>query len=237
MNLLDKYLVTQKFDSYESFISDFSIKKPDNFNFAYDVVGYYSDVEPDKVALVWCNDDDGKKTITFRDLDVMSNKVAKMLQSNGIGKGDSVMIMLKSRYEFWYTIIALHKLGAVGIPATYMLTAKDIKYRVEEADVKMIISVEDNDLMKCADNAHLECGHILKTKMLLTGEREGWLSFYDELEKVDEKFERPSGADATNNEDLMLIYFSSGTTGFPRWSNSIFCIHWVIFLLQSFGNV
>ncbi len=216
MNLLDKYLVKQDFNSYEDFMANFSIKKPDNFNFAYDVVGYYADVEPEKVALVWCNDDDCKKTITFRDLDVMSNRVANMLLSLGIVKGDSIMLILKSRYEFWYMILALHKIGAVGIPATHMLTTKDIKYRIKEADVKMIISVSDNDLPQFTDDAQKYLGNILKFKMLLNGKRAGWLSFYEELDKAGEDFVRPVGKQATKNEDLMLIYFSSGTVGFPK---------------------
>jgi len=237
MNLLERYIPQQEFDSYADFMANFQINPPENFNFGYDVVDYYAENCPEKIAIVWCDDFDNQKVVNFKELKYWSDKTAKMLQQNGIGKGDAVMLMLKSRYEFWYTIIALHKLGAIGIPATHMLTTKDIKYRVEEADIKMIISVEDNDLPQFTDDAHLEYGHILETKMLLSGEREGWLSFYDELDKVDENFERPSGEDATKNEDLMLIYFSSGTTGFPNMVKLSFCIHWVILLRQNFGNV
>ena len=119
-SLLNKFLPKTEFESYEDFKSNFKVEYPENFNFAFDVVDEYADKYPDKVGLVWCNDDEDR-IFTFKDLKEYSNKTANFLRECGIKKGDRVILTLKSRYEFWFCLLALHKLGAIAIPATHMV--------------------------------------------------------------------------------------------------------------------
>ena len=130
-------------------------------------------------------------------------------------KGDPVMLILKRRYEFWFCILALHRLGAVGIPATHLLTKKDIEYRNNAASIKMIVSTDDEEVMQHVDDAHAD-SPTLKTKVCLFGKREGWRTFHDEFESFSDVFERPTGSEDVTTKDTMLIYFTSGTTGMPK---------------------
>ncbi|HII84050.1 MAG TPA: AMP-binding protein, partial [Methanobacterium subterraneum] len=133
-SLLEKFVSQVDFESYHDFKDNFRIKIPENFNFAYDVVDEYARLYPEKVAMVWCNDDTGR-TFTFKDMKEYSDRAANFFAQQGIKKGDRVMLTLKSRYEFWFCILALHKLGAITIPATHMLKTKDIVYRIENAGI------------------------------------------------------------------------------------------------------
>jgi acetyl-CoA synthetase len=202
-----------EFSSYEDFYANFDVAIPENFNFAFDVVDWYAANEPDRKALVWC-DDKESKTVTFAEMKRMSDKAANMFAAAGIKKGDPVMLILKQRFEFWYCIIGLHKLGAVTIPATHMLTTHDIDYRIKMASIKMIVSVE-GELNAFVDEAQKNVG-ILEKKMIVCGKRDGWLSFDEEFSRASESFTRPAGVEAHANHDLMLLYFTSGTTGFPK---------------------
>ncbi len=215
-SLLERYISLVEYDSYEDFKENFKINIPDNFNFAYDVVDVYAAEQPDKKALVWCDDNDDEKIFTFKDLEYYSNKTANMLKELGVRKGDNVMLMLKSRYEFWFCILALHRIGAIAVPATHMLTKKDIVYRVERALINTVICAPDEGVLDYVDEAYDEVGHILKNRLVIGLEREGWLGFTEEMEKSSENFDRPTGGDATTNDDILLNYFSSGTTGFPK---------------------
>ncbi|HNX57904.1 MAG TPA: AMP-binding protein [Spirochaetota bacterium] len=215
MSLLSKFMDKWEFSSYEDFSENFDIKVPENFNFAYDVVDYYAEHEPDRRALVWCNEDGEEHIFTFRDMKVMSDKTANVFRKMGIGKGDPVMLILKQRYEFWFCILALHKIGAVTIPATHMLTVHDIEYRVNLADIKMIVAVTSDQLNDYIDEAQTKT-KTLTHKMTVNGKRDGWSSFSDEFETASEHFIRPSGKDVTTNDDVMLLYFTSGTVGFPK---------------------
>jgi acetyl-CoA synthetase len=138
-----------------------------------------------------------------------------MLSGLGIKKGDKVMLILKRHYEFWISVIALHKIGAIAIPATHLLTKKDIVYRNNAADVKMIIATSDDDLKKHVEAAEPE-SPTLERKMIVGEQREGWLNYWDEMEKAGRGWTRPGGEDATQNEDIMLLYFTSGTAGMPK---------------------
>jgi acetyl-CoA synthetase len=213
--LLEKYLSRIEFDSYEDFFENFKINVPDNFNFAYDVVDYYAEETPDKRAIVWCDEKGSYAAFTFKQLKEYSDKAANFLKSAGIKKGDPVMVILKRRYEFWFLILALHKLGAVCIPATHLLTKKDIVYRNNAADIKMIICVNEPDVIKHVEEAEPDSPS-LKLKAIVGGSREGWYDFASELSKASAEFTKPTGNNAPTNEDILLLYFTSGTTGMPK---------------------
>jgi acetyl-CoA synthetase len=215
MALIEKFLKKTEFKSYEDFIHSYSIDVPKNFNFAFDVVDVYAEMEKDKRALVWCNDEGEEAVFTFSDLKSMSNRAANYFKSLGILKGDPVMLILKRRYEFWICILALHKIGAVCIPATHLLTKKDIAYRNNAADIKMIVSVNEEQVLESIDAAADE-SPTLKTKVMLYGKRNGWHTFHGEYESFSDIFPRPTGADGVISHDRMLIYFTSGTTGMPK---------------------
>jgi acetyl-CoA synthetase len=150
--MLSKY-VSGSFSSYEDFYKNFRIKVPARFNFAYDVVDGWAKKEPGKRAMVWCDDAGNSAVYTFADMKRMSDKAASFFSSLGIRRGDPVMLILKRRAEFWFACLALHKLGAIAIPATHLLTEKDIVYRAEAADIKAIISVSDPEVITHVDNA------------------------------------------------------------------------------------
>lgn len=211
----EKFLKKTDFTSYEDFVNNYSIDVPENFNFAFDVTDVYAETEPEKRALVWCDDKGEEAIFTFADIKKYSNKTANYFRSLGIGKGDSVMLILKRRYEFWFCILALHKLGAVGIPATHLLTKKDIVYRNNAADIKMVVTVDEDSVLDSVDEASAE-SPTLKIKVLLHGRRSGWHTFYEEYDSFSEEFSRPTGDDAVSIHDKMLIYFTSGTTGMPK---------------------
>ena len=126
--MLNRFVSKVDFNSYEDFIENFRIIVPENFNFAYDVVDEVAAANPDKIALVWCDDKGGNKVFTFGQLKHFSDKTANFFSSLGIRRGDPVMLVLKRRFEFWFCILALHKIGAIAIPATHLLTPKDIVY-------------------------------------------------------------------------------------------------------------
>lgn len=215
-SLLDKFVSKTDFQSYQDFKDNFQTIIPENFNFAYDVVDEYALQEPDKVALVWCNDDTDR-TFTFKELKEYSDRAANFFSQQGIGKGDRVMLTLKSRYEFWFCILALHKLGAITIPATHMLKTKDIVYRIENAGIKMVVCIAEDGVPEYFDEAHTELGNTGLVKALVGVEdREGWLNFRKEIENASPEFQRLSGETGTKNDEIMLVYFSSGTTGMPK---------------------
>lgn len=213
--MLEKYLSRVKFDSYEDFSEGFEIKVPGNFNFAYDVVDEWARITPEKTALVWCDEQGHKASFNFAELKQYSDKTANFFQSIGIGKGDPVMLILKRRYEFWFSILALHKLGAVAIPATHLLTTKDIAYRNNAADIKAIVAVADDKVQDCVDAAQSD-SPTLALKIIVGGQREGWHGFDAGVAQASEEFSRPAGVAATRNEDTLLLYFTSGTTGYPK---------------------
>lgn len=213
--MLKQFLKKTEFTSYDDFISSYSVEVPEKFNFAFDIVDKYAQNEPEKKALVWCDDNGEEAFFTFADLSRYSNRTANYFKSLGIGKGDPVMLILKRRYEFWFCILALHKLGAVGIPATHLLTKKDIVYRNNAADIKMIVAVNEPEVLDSVDAAESE-SPTLKTKVVLFGNRAGWHTFHGEFDSFSDEFERPSGEEDVTIHDRMLIYFTSGTTGMPK---------------------
>ena len=213
--MLNRFVSKVDFNSYEDFIENFRIIVPRNFNFGYDVVDEAAAANPDKIALVWCDDKGGEKVFTFGQLKHFSDKTANFFSSLGIRRGDPVMLVLKRRFEFWFCILALHKIGAIAIPATHLLTAKDIVYRNNAADIKMIVSVSDEIVIRHIEESEAQSPS-LSLKILVGGSRDGWLDFNAEIERAPEFFPRPSGDSATSNSDIMLLYFTSGTTGMPK---------------------
>jgi acetyl-CoA synthetase len=219
--LLEKYLNRMDFDSYEDFKSNFRIVVPENFNFAYDVVDELAIKSPEKVAMVWCDDSGNESVFTFGQMKYYSDKAANFLRSAGIKKGDAVMLILKRRYEYWFCTLALNKLGAITIPATHLLSTKDIIYRNNAADIRMIISVPDPEVVKHIEEAE-HGSPTMKLKAIIGENRKGWLNLTEEMEKSPEVFFRPVKGEGTANNDIMLLYFTSGTTGMPKMVNHDF---------------
>ncbi len=183
----------------------------DNFNFAYDVVDEIARLEPNRRAMVWCNVPGEERTFTFGEMKQYSDKCAQMLTRRGIKKGDKVLLVLKRHYEFWFTVLALHKIGAVGVPATNLLTTKDILYRFEAASITACVCSGECSIATYVDEA-CEKYHEIHTKWIVRGSREGWLSYDEEMALCDGNWERVQ----TSKDDPMLLYFTSGTTGFPK---------------------
>ena len=276
MSLLDRYLPKTEFDSYEDFYTNFSINIPDHFNFAYDVIDELAGEKGNEKALVWCDEKGAEASFTYADMKTLSDKAANALREAGIGRGDPVMLILKRRWEYWPVLLALHKLGAVAIPATHLLTTKDLVYRCNAADIAGVICVDDPELMCRVDEAgailerdsHSSGGSPLRYKAFVRSvhDPEGfdpakraaelfderanrsihsggfngsvtdgaaglfgvgapsrpfpvpwaavsWNDFSTLMEKASAGFERPQ---ANANSDIMLLYFTSGTTGMPK---------------------
>jgi acetyl-CoA synthetase len=213
--MLEKYVSRTSFQSYDDFIDNFSIRVPDSFNFAYDVADEIALREPDRTALIWCDDGGNEAVFTFGQLKEYSDKAASFFRSVGIGKGDPVMLVLKRRFEFWFCLLGLHKLGAISIPATHLLTTKDIIYRNNAADIKMVVTVNDPEVVQHVEEAEPKSPS-LKYKAVLGLDREGWYNFSAELERASSDFAGPAGGDAPRNDDICLLYFTSGTTGMPK---------------------
>ncbi len=211
--MLERFLKQTQFESLEDFNNNFEIKAPANFNFGYDVVDAWAAEQPDKKAMCWVNDKGECHEYTFADMKEMTDRTASFFQQLGIGKGDAVMLMLKRHVEFWYSIVALHKLGATVIPATHMLMAKDLVYRNTSANVKMIVVADDADIKHQVEES-LEKSPSVKV-LVNTGayEDERWHSFDKGLAEAP-AFVRP--AEVNKNDDVMIIYFTSGSAGDPK---------------------
>jgi len=211
--MLEKFLKQTQFESLEDFKQNFKIIVPENFNFGYDVVDAWAARQPDKKALCWTNDRGEHIDFTFADIKKRSDQTASYFQSAGIGKGDMVMLILKRRYEFWFAIIALHKLGAIVIPATHLLTKKDIAFRANAASIKMIVCVGEEEILKHVEDALPESPTI--EKLASTGPivPAGFDDFHKHIEQA-KPFVRPENVN--KNEDISLLYFTSGTSGNPK---------------------
>jgi acetyl-CoA synthetase len=219
--ILERYLNKTEFSSYKEFKADFKINIPENFNFAYDVVDEIAETDPDKIAMVWCDDKGNEAVFTFSQMKLQSDKAANFFKSKGIRKGDPVMLILKRHYEFWFCTLALNKIGAITIPATHLLSAKDIAYRNNAADIRMIVCIPDPEVIQHIEESESK-SPTLEFKVLVGEDRPGWLNFTKEMEKSQEIFARPLSDEATTNDDIMLLYFTSGTTGMPKMVNHDF---------------
>ena len=213
IKMVEKYISRQNFQNQEDFKANFKINVPENFNFAYDIVDKWASTHPYKKALCWVNDRCEHINFTFKDMKEKSDAAAAYFQSIGIDKGDKVMLILKRRYWYWFAILGLHKIGAVAIPATHLLTKKDIVYRCNSADIKAIVSVGEKTVIEHVDAALPDCP-TLKYRLSIGPEiPQGWLDFPQGLTET-APFVKPENP--SNNEDIMLLYFTSGTTGNPK---------------------
>lgn len=211
--MIEHFLKKVDFDSMEDFRQNYKANVPDNFNFAYDVVDEWARTNPDKPTLLWTNDRGDEHQFTFAEMKKYSDKTASFLKSLGIGRGDKVMLILKRRYQFWFSILALHKLGAIAIPATHLLTKKDIIYRCNAAKIKAIISVGDEEVTRHILDALPECPTVKECISIGPEIPRGWEDFNKGIANAPE-FVRPEFVNS--NEDLSLLYFTSGTTGEPK---------------------
>ncbi len=213
--LLDRYLPRIEFDSYEDFKQNYRCNVPADFNFGFDIVDEWARREPDKLALVWCNDHGEEKRFTFTDISRLSNQAANFFKAHGVRKGTVVMLILRRRWEYWICATALHKIGATLIPGSLQLTKKDLVYRANAAKIHMIVCVNDDFVIRQVEEAMAETP-TLRTRALVAGTKEGWLDFSAELAKYPPVFDRPTGDEVHSINDIMLVYFTSGTTGMPK---------------------
>ncbi len=211
--MLERFLGQTTFSSQEDFTQHFKVRVPENFNYGYDVVDTWASEAPEKRALCWTNDQGEHIDFSFAEIKKYSDQTASYFQSLGIGRGDMVMLILKRRYEFWFSIIALHKLGAVVIPATHLLTRKDIVYRNNAADIKMIVCAGESNILQQVAAAMPESPSVKKLVSIGPEFAEGFEDFYQGIDNA-APFIRPT--QTNTNEDISLMYFTSGTTGNPK---------------------
>lgn len=211
--MLERFLKRTDFSSLEDFKNNFEIVAPENFNFAYDVVDAWAAKEPDKLAMLWTNDEGAEQRYTFADIKEQSDRVASFFLQLGIKRGDCVMMMLKRRVEFWFTIVALHKIGAVAIPATHLLTPKDLIYRNNSAGIRMIVTADDKLIMQHVEDS-LEQSPTVEFIVSTGAEVSGkWISMAKGKENAPQ-FVRPEVVNT--NSDISLLYFTSGSSGQPK---------------------
>jgi acetyl-CoA synthetase len=209
--MLERFLKKTSFSSYEEFHRDYTVDVPPRFNFAWDVVETVASAEPRRSALVWCDEKGAEAAFTFAQMAEMSTRAALFFLSLGIGRGDPVMLILKRRYEYWFCLLGLHKIGAIAIPATHLLTKKDIAYRNNAAGVKAIVCVGEQAVLDNVDAA-LPDSPTLKHRIGLSVHRGGWLTLEEEMTRAGTSLTRMP----TENGDTSLLYFTSGTTGMPK---------------------
>lgn len=200
--------VRETFDE-NGLLKHLDIDCPDDFNFGYDIVDDIAVNDPQRLAMVWEHENGECRKFTFADIKRLSDKTCNYLSSKGIGKGDFVMLVLKHSYQFWFICVALHKMGAIAVPATFMLKPHDIEYRIDAAGLKAAI-VTDDDIVESFEGA----GNIdkLACRFIVNGHRNGWLDFDREMEECSEVWERVP----TKSTDRFLMYFTSGTSGNPK---------------------
>jgi acetyl-CoA synthetase len=242
--MVERFLPRTEFESYDDFYAHFSLNIPDPFNFAYDVMDVLAVEKPRERAMVWCDEGGAEAVFSYADIKRLSDQAANVFRQGGIGKGDPVMLILKRRHEYWPILLALHKLGAIAIPATHLLSPKDMVYRCQAADVAAIVCVDDEQVMRRVDEAEArlcaetrlraeaqlraEAGPApaLRYKAFVRSAGTGaapvpadltvlpWTDFTALAEEASPAFERPRKPNA--NSDIMLLYFTSGTTGMPK---------------------
>lgn len=212
MELYEKY-VKEELNS-DGTLRAISFDAPKNFNFAYDVVDEFAKTEPSRKAMIWVADDGSDRIFTFKDISLLSNQVANFFTDMGVKRGDRIMLILRRHYEFWLAIVALHKIGAIAIPATDQLKKKDVVYRIEKAGVTTIVCTADGTISGEVEKAASEKS---VKNLIIAGNKDGWTSFSKAYEYPTE-FERRE----TDIDDIMLMYFTSGTTSYPKMAAHTF---------------
>ena len=211
--MIEKFLKQTTFISQEDYEKNLEFIIPEHFNFAYDVMDEWAKEKPEKLALLWTNDEGECIRFSFKDLKEQSDRAAAYFQQLGIGKGDMVMLILKRRYEFWISMLALHKIGAVAIPATHMLTTHDIVYRNNRASVKAIICAGEEYIMQQVEGSKAESPTLKTLVSIGPKQAEGFHDWHKEWNDAP-AFVRPT--EKNDNDDTMLMYFTSGTSGEPK---------------------
>lgn len=201
--------ISEGFDD-NGVISEFDLRLPENFNFAYDIIDKIAEIEPDRKAMIWCDDKGNERIFTYGDMRSLSNRAANMLMDYGVERGDKVMTVLKRHWQMWIVAYALEKIGAILIPATNQLKKKDYAYRFEAGGIDHIIATSDGDVCDNVDEACMDFP--LDRKFIVKGSRDGWIDFDSELMDYPDTLDRiPNDVD-----DDCLMFFSSGTTGYPK---------------------
>lgn len=211
MNVQDVHMqyIEEGFDE-NGVVNKFDLRLPENFSYAYDIIDKIAEIEPDRRAMIWCDDEGRERIFTYGEMSLLSNRAANMLLAKGVKKGDKVMTVLKRHWQMWIVTFALEKIGAILIPATNQLKKKDYVYRFESGNIDHIIATGDGDV---CDNIDLACkDYSMKLKFIVKGERDGWINFDSELMEYPDKLDRIP----TNVDDDCLMFFSSGTTGYPK---------------------
>lgn len=230
--MIEKFVNREKFDSYEDFKQNFKFIVPDNFNFAYDVIDEWASIDPDKCALLWCNDFGDEIKLNWKELSLLSDKYAVIFSKMGLKKGDVALLMLKRRWQFWPMILGLMKLGVAFIPATALLTKKDIAYRCNASSANVIVSISDKEVVDNIEQAIPMCTTV-KARAIVFPEKnaalsfsnnpmfysscpEGWIDINSELTNCNTNWVRPENDSYPCGKDCMILYFTSGTTGMPK---------------------
>ncbi len=207
----EKFVITEE-DS-NGLLQKIDFKNENSFNFAYDIVDAIAKKKPEKLAMLHLDANKVERRFTFKDMKQESARTANYFKSLGIKKGDRVLVVLKRHYQFWFTMLALHKMGAIAIPATCLLQAHDFEYRFNAAGVSAIVCTADGDLTHQVEMIEDNCP-TLKTKIIVNGKRDGWHDFNEDVPMFSTHF--PRTEDTACGEDTMLMLFTSGTTGYPR---------------------
>lgn len=204
-------------------LKEIKFKHENHFNFAYDIVDEVARKSPDKLAMLWVDENKQDRRFTFSDISRLSSQAANYFRSLGIQKGDRVMLVLKRHYQFWISIIALHKLGAIAIPATSQLVQHDFEYRFSAAGVSAIICTPEDNVPTNVDLALPNCPSLTRRIVVNVNRdnweyehKDGWNFFDTEVSEFEMNFPRPEGFAAASGDDLMLMFFTSGTTGYPK---------------------
>ena len=212
-----RHLLCEKFvectETENGVLKDVKFKNTESFNFGFDCVDAIAEKYPEKLAMIHLDKNKTERRFTFLDMKKESARCANYFLSLGIRKGDKVMLVLKRHYQFWFAMLALHKIGAIAIPATYQLREHDFVYRFNAAGVKAIVCTSDGDCAEIVDNVQSECP-TLTLKVLVGGQREGWKDFDSEYGLFKSSFRRTP--DTPSGDDPALMFFSSGTTGNPK---------------------
>ena len=211
--MLNRFLTQTQFSSVDDYKENLHFIIPENFNFAYDVMDVWAEEKPEKTALLWADDEGSSHSFSFKEMKELSDKAASYFMSLGIGHGDMVMLILKRKYEFWISMLALHKIGAVAIPATHMLTKHDIVYRNNRADIKAIICVGEDYVLNQVKESLPESPSLKTLISIGPNVPDGFHSWYGEWDKAPSFVKQKH---VNDNSDTMLMYFTSGTSGEPK---------------------
>ena len=214
--MIEKFLPRTQFDSYEDFKANYRLNIPENFNFSYDVIDEWARQDAKKPALVWVDGGAGERRLTFAELSALSMQAANFFTAHGVQKGDFVLLVLKQRVEAWVCMLALHRIGAIVIPATFQLMPHDIEYRCNKAGIKMICCVDDGELLGNIRQVRAACTTLRHVAVVGETIPADCIDFRRAVADYPTDFARPAGEAATDVHDLMLGYFTSGTTGMPK---------------------